>query len=217
MVDLLAPNVPISEVFNGGEFTTPQKALATARRLGAIGGGAVRVQEQPSTSVAPKGTGVYVIYFAAGQSVNAAIAEFKLSNNPDTRSFDLGPAREPIGVSNECDEREYHRIRERLALCGDSLLAPQRGGVIGKGGLDTEVSSLDDLASPPFAAGGPLPMANYVIQLQNGTVVNAAFIGYMLENFGSAGARAFADTRRRLVQLSAANIPEDISLRVLVR
>jgi hypothetical protein len=76
-------------------------------------------------------------------------------------------------------------------------LAPQAGGTVGKGALDTEVDHRDGFGIPPFAAGGKLPKCNYVIQIQSGVVVNAAFIGHMLDNYGAMGAAAFAATRRK--------------------
>lgn len=194
MITLFKPVEEIPIQFQG-EFTTQAEAEKTAMRLGVVGGGVVEISDDSmsSPSPVPEGKGFFNIAFANGEVVNAALAAFKLANNPDLKAFDIKAksAAGPRGVAFLCTEGEYYKTRQWLSNTGEAMLAPQTGGTVGLTQLDTDVVASDGLGLPPQ---GSRP-ANYVIQLQNGVIVNAAFIGYMLENFGTAGALAFAQTR----------------------
>lgn len=178
-------------------YSTREEAIAVAARLGAAGGGVVQIEDGTNKHPEPVPTGksVFLVTLANGTVLNVAAVRIALASG---MQLNYAPTGSPAGVSFECDEVEYHAIRQQLSDSAsvERTLAVEGGGVVAQGMLDTEVMTTDGFGTPPFAAGGPLPQCNYVIQLLGGVVVNAAFIGHMLKNFGAKGAAAFADTRR---------------------
>ena len=182
-----------------GQFTTMERALKTADALKQASGGVVHVVDESlqCPSPVPHGLAFITLYFADGRSVNAALAEFKLANDPNLANFDLGnasPVSGPRGVSYKCSESQYHIIRQALADTKVQALAPSGGGVlVNPDALDTAV---ERNAKLPAAMRGPVGATyNYVIELAGGIWVNAAFIGRMLSKYSAEGAMAFARTR----------------------